>query len=80
MYSGNTRNFFVGSIEGAKHDSEGAKIQKFAENGWFCTLILAIFFFWLGGGASGGAEAPTGGGQIPSCPPWCRHWLCIFTN
>ena len=25
--------FFCGGIEGAKCDSEGAKIQKFAENG-----------------------------------------------
>ena len=32
-YSGGTRIFFVGGIEGAKCDSDGAKIQKFAENG-----------------------------------------------
>ena len=27
------QKFFCGGIEGAKCDSEGAKIQKFAENG-----------------------------------------------
>ena len=32
--SGSTRNFFWGGgIEGEKCNSEGAKIQKFAENG-----------------------------------------------
>ena len=45
-----TRNFFVGGIEGAKCDSEGAKIQKFAENDLFWP------FFSSDGGQGGGAR------------------------
>ena len=57
---GGTRNFFVGGIEGAKSDSEGAKIKKFAKNGWF----WPFFSFWLGGIASDGG----GGGKCPHAP------------
>ena len=56
--SGGTRNFLVGGIEGAKCDSEGAKIQKFVENGWFWP-----FFFWLGG------QSLRQGGHLPPCSP-----------
>ena len=65
--SGGTRNFFVGGNKGAKCNSEGAKIQTFAENGWFWP------FFLLTGVQVGGAEPPTGG-HLPPMPPWCRHW------
>ena len=57
-------NFFVGGIEGAKYVSEGAKIQKIAENGWFWP-----FFSSDGGGGQVGAEAPTGGANAPHAPP-----------
>ena len=74
--SGSTTNFFVGGIEGAKCNSEGAKIQKFTKNGWFWP------FFLLTEGKVG-AEPPRGGGQIPHPPPpplipalpGCRCWF-----
>ena len=50
-------------MEGAKCDSEGAKIQKFAKNG----------LFWPFFSSNWGAEPLTGGGggggQMPPCPP-----------
>ena len=60
--------FFLGE----KCDSEGAKIQKFVENGWYWPFFLLR-------GASGGAEPTTGGG-MPPCPPWCRHCLNKIHN
>ena len=68
--SGGTRIFVWGgwaSKAGAKCDSEGAKIQKFAENGWFWP------FFLLTGEGKGGAEPPTGGNLPSMPPPRCRH-------
>ena len=38
IFHGGTRIFFCGGIEGAKCDSEGANIQKFAKNGTLMTL------------------------------------------
>ena len=67
--------FFLRGIEGAKCDSEGAKIQKFAENGWFWT------FFLLTGGSSRGQSLRLGGaGKCPHAPPpWCRHCLLLIS-
>ena len=75
IVSGGPRNFFVGGIEGAKCISEGAKIQKFAKNGWF----WPFFFFWLGGGGKWGQSLWLGG-KCPHAPLdaatahcWLRH-------
>ena len=54
-------NFFVGSIEGAKCDSEGQKSKNLPKVGDFGHLFLR-------GGGARGAEPPTGGRQIPPCP------------
>ena len=60
--SGGTRNFFLwGGIEGAKCDSEGAKIQKVAENGWFWLCFSSD-------GGKMGAEPLTGGANAPMPP------------
>ena len=64
-HCGGTRNFFVGGIEGAKCDSEGAKIQKFAEKAYFG------HFFSSDWGVSGGTEHLTGGANAPCPPSWC---------
>ena len=53
--------FLWGGIEGAKCDSEGAKIQIFAKNGLFWP------FFSSDWGQVGGAE-PLTGGKMPPCP------------
>ena len=53
--------FLWGGIEGAKCISEGAKIQKFAKNGWFWP------FFLLTGGASRG-QSLRWGGKCPHAP------------
>ena len=68
--SGGTR-IFCGGIEGEKWDSEGANIQKICRK-W---LILAIFFFWRGGGGAseGKQNLRLRGGNVPM-PPWYRHW------
>ena len=60
LLSGGTRNFSVGGIEGTKCDSEGAKIQKIAENGW-------VWPFFSGGGTH--AHRASKGGQMPLIPP-----------
>ena len=60
------QNFFVGGIEGAKCDSEGANIQKFAKNSLFWP------FFLLTGGQVGGSRASDCGGNVrmpPRMPP-----------
>ena len=62
--------FCGGGIEGAKCDSEGAKIQKFAENGWFWP------FFLLTGGQVGGRASDWGTFAPHAPPPWCCH--CLF--
>ena len=67
--SGGTRNFFVGGIEGAKCDSEGAKIKKYAENGWFWP------FFSSDWGGKWGAGPLTFTPHAP--PPWCHHWAAL---
>ena len=54
--------FFVGGIKGAKYDSEGANIQKFAENSWF------LPFFSSDGGVKWGKSL-----RLAPPPPWCRH-------
>ena len=59
------QKFFVGSIEGAKCDSEGAKIQKYAQN----MLILVIFSSDWGGGGKWGQSLWRGGGMPPFSPP-----------
>ena len=71
-----TRNFFVGGIEGAKCDSEGVKIQKFAENGWFWP------YFSSDGGQVGGQSLWLGENAPHAPSPWCRHWLrsCLPTS
>ena len=56
--------FLWGGIEGAKYVSEGAKIKKITENGWFWP-----FFSSDGGGQVGGGRASNwGGGQMPHAP------------
>ena len=62
---GGTRNFFCGGIEGEKCGCEGAKIQKFARNGWFWP-----FFFWRRGSRWQSFRL----GGMPPMPPWCHHW------
>ena len=54
--------FFAGGgvSRGAKCNSKGAKIQKFAENGWFWQ------YFPSDKGASGGGQM---GGKFPHAPP-----------
>ena len=56
--------------------SEGAKIQKFAENGWFLFLYIYFFFFWLEG-QMGGERASWEGarGNIPPFPPVIKPQL-----
>ena len=53
--------FCGGGIEGVKCSSDGAKIQKFAENGWFWPC-----FSW-GGGKWGGRASDWG--HLPPMPP-----------
>ena len=63
LASGGTRNFFFcGGHRGGKMWFWGGKKSKICRK-W---LILAIFFFWLGG--KWGAEPPTGG-HLPPMPP-----------
>ena len=60
----------MGGIEGGKCDSEGAKIQKFAENG----LFYNFFLMTGGGGASGDRASDWGGANAPMptlMPPLC---------
>ena len=57
------QKFFCGGIEGAKCDSEGAKIQKFTENGWF-----GQFFSSDLGQVGGGGQSLWLGGICPPCP------------
>ena len=57
-----------GGMEGAKSDSEGAYIQKFAENGFvwpFCLLT--------GEGGKWGEQSLRLWGEMSLCPPRCRH-------
>ena len=54
--------FFCGGHRRAKCDSEGRKIQKFAENGWFWPLFL------LTGGQVDGGRASDWGGISPMPP------------
>ena len=54
MASGGTRIFCGRHGGGGNAILKGAKIQKFAGNGWF----WPFFSFWLWGGASGGQRAP----------------------
>ena len=54
--------FLWGGIEGAKCDSEGAKIQKFAENGWFWP------FFPSDWGGKWGGRVSDWGAFAPQCP------------
>ena len=60
---------FVVGIEGAKCDSEGAKIQKFACDGWFWP------FFSSDGGCKWGEELSDGGGECPSLMPPLTLWI-----
>ena len=63
--SGGTRNFFFGgAIEGAKCDSEWAKIHAKLCQKW---LILAIF-------CSDWGQVGEQSLQRGDPPPWCRHW------
>ena len=58
--------FFCGGHRGGKMRFWGGKNPKICRK-W---LILTIFSSdW---GASGGQSLQ--GGQMPPCPPWCRHW------
>ena len=71
--NGGTRIFFVGGIEGWNAILRGQKsknLQKIADFG---------HFFLLTGGASGGAEPPTGGAFAPhygasNAPQFCEKW------
>ena len=62
MFSGGSRNFFVGGIEGRNVILRGQKFTNLPK-----MADLAIFFLVMG------AEPPTGGGgggggQMPPCP------------
>ena len=66
--------FFVGrGIKWAKCISEGATFHKFAQNGWFWPFFSSDW-------GQVGVEPPTGGGQMPPCPPWCRHCCCLHLS
>ena len=71
--SGGTRNFFVGGgHRGGKMRFWGGKNPKICRK-W---LILAIFFFWLGGKVGGGRASDWG--HLPPMPSWCRHCSLEF--